>query len=185
MFERPKVIASVRVVVVASACLAQLALFAATFEAKNARVVEVTVYPDRAEVVREATIDVPAGASTVEFKDIPVAAEPDSLRIAAKGVPAVLGAVAIRERADTPKDTPEQVALRDELKRIEGELAKIGSQDRVAAELREFLKALRATTAQRESENIGSGRVDPTAITDAPSRIASCCRISPSCGCAA
>lgn len=164
MIERRRMTACVRVVVLVSACFAPLASLAATIEAKSARVVEVTVYPDRAEVVREATFEVPAGASTVAFKEIPFAAEPDSLRVAAKGVPAVLGAVAIRERADTPKDTPEQIALRDEVKRLEGELSKIGSQDRVAADLREFLKSLRATTAQRESENIGAGRADPAGI---------------------
>lgn len=147
------------------ATLAPYAGFAAMIEAKGSHVVEVTVYPDRAEVVREATVEVPAGASTVEFRAIPVGAEPDSLRVTAKGVPAVLGAVAIRQRADTPKETAELVALRDEVKRLEGELAKIGSQDRVASELREFLKSLRATTAQRESENIGAGRADPAAIS--------------------
>jgi uncharacterized protein (TIGR02231 family) len=150
--------------VAAAACLASGSLPAATLEAKGARVIEVTVYPDRAEVVREATFDVPAGASTVEFRDIPLAAEPDSLRVAAKGVPAVLGAVAIRARADTPKETPEQLALREEVKRIERELSKIGTQDRVAGDLREFLKSLRATTASRESENLGAGKADPAGI---------------------
>ena len=164
MIEPKRLTAAVRGVLVILACFVPLAVPAATIEAKSARVVEVTVYPDRAEVVREATFEVPAGASTVEFRDIPVAAELDSLRVAAKGVPAVLGAVAIRERADTPKATPEQIAFRDDVKRIEGELSKIGSQDRVAADLREFLKSLRATTVQRESENIGSGRADPAAI---------------------
>ena len=164
MIELKELTAGVRVVFVAFACFVALAAPAATIDAKGARVVEVTVYPDRAEVVREATFEVPAGASTVEFRDIPVAAEPDSLRVAAKGVPAVLGAVAIRERADTPKETPEQLALSGEVKRIEGELSKIGSQDRVAADLREFLKSLRATTVQRESENLGAGRADPAGI---------------------
>ena len=164
MIELKALTAGVRVVFVVVCCFVALAVPAATIEAKSARVVEVTVYPDRAEVVREATFEVPAGASTVEFRDIPVAAEPDSLRVAAKGVPAVLGAVAIRERAETPKETPEQLALGDDVKRIEGELSKIGSQDRVAADLREFLKSLRATTVQRESENLGAGRADPAGI---------------------
>jgi uncharacterized protein (TIGR02231 family) len=146
------------------ACLVSASAGAAALEARNARMTEVTVYPDRAEVVREATVEVPAGASTIEFKDVPFAADPSSLRVSAKGVETVLGAVVIRERADTPKETPELVALRDEVKRLEGELAKVASQDRVAADLREFLKSLRATTAQRESENIGSGRVDPAGI---------------------
>jgi len=166
MTKSSRIAASILGSVVATlTALAPHAALGATIEAKAGRVIEVTVYPDRAEVVREAMVEVPAGASSVEFRDIPVAAEPDSLRVAAKGVPAVLGAVTIRERADTPKETAEQVALRDEVKRLEGELSRIGSQDRVASDLREFLKSLRATTAQRESENLGAGRVDPAGIS--------------------
>src|SRR5262245_46214130 len=137
---------------------------AATLPAKNARIVDVTVYPDRAEVIREATVELPAGASTVEFNDIPLYAEPDSLRVTAKGVTALLGAVTIRQRAETPKDSPEFQALRDEVKRLEGEISKIGAQGRVATELHDFLVALRATTAQRASEEIGAGRGDPATI---------------------
>lgn len=137
---------------------------AATIEARGGRIVEVTVFPDRAEVVREARVELPAGPSTVEFSGIPFTVEPDSLRVSATGVPAVLGAVEIRERADTPKETAEQAALRAEVRRLEGEIAKLGAQDRVGSDLREFLKSLRATTAQRESENLGAGRADPAAI---------------------
>jgi uncharacterized protein (TIGR02231 family) len=137
---------------------------AMTVDATKARIVDVTAYPDRAEVVREVTVDVPSGASMVQFKDIPATAEADSLRVTAKGVPAVLGAVTIRMRADAPKETPEQIALRDEVKRLERELAKLASQDRVSAELRDFLKSLRASTAQRSSEEIGAGKSDPASI---------------------
>jgi uncharacterized protein (TIGR02231 family) len=137
---------------------------ATTVDASKSRIVDVTAYPDRAEVVREVKVDVPAGASIVQFKDIPATAEPDSLRVTAKGVPAVLGAVTIRTRADAPKETPELIALRDEVKRLEGELAKLASQDRVSVDLRDFLKSLRASTAQRSSEEIGAGKADPASI---------------------
>lgn len=137
---------------------------AATVATKNARVVEVTVYADRAEVVREVTLDLPAGPSTLEFADIPRGAEPDSFRLSAKGVPAVLGAVEIRERADTPKEAPERLALQQEVDRIQGELDQLTAQDATAADLRTFLKALGATTAQRESENLGTGKGDVASI---------------------
>ena len=140
------------------------AAHAMTVDAAKARIVDVTAYPDRAEVVREVTVDVPSGASIVQFRDIPASAEPDSLRVTAKGVPTVLGAVTIRMHADTPKDTPEQIALRDEVKRLEKELAKLASQDRVSTDLRDFLKSLKASTAQRTSEEIGAGKADPDAI---------------------
>ena len=59
-----------RAVVLVSVSLVAPAVGAATLEASKAHVTEVTVYPDRAEVVREATLEVPSGASTVEFRDI-------------------------------------------------------------------------------------------------------------------
>jgi hypothetical protein len=136
----------------------------APIDARHARIVDVTAYPDRAEVVREVTVDLPAGASVVQFRDIPIAAEPDSLRITAKGVPAVLGAVTVRAWAEAPKETAELIAMREEVKRLEGELAKLASQGAVASDLREFLKSLRATTAERTSEAIGAGKADPASI---------------------
>ena len=84
----------------------------APIAAQDAHVTRVTVYADRAEVVREATARVPEGPSQVAFAGIPVGVDPDSIRIAARGVPARIGA------ADA------------EVKRIERELA--------AKERREF-----------------------------------------------
>lgn len=136
----------------------------AATDAPHGRIVDVTVYADRAEIVRERTVDVPAGASVVEFRDLPLNVEPDSLRVAAKGVPAVLGAVTIRRNAEYPHDTPELIALRDEVKRLEGELAKQASRDTVASDLRTFLATLRTTTAQRASEQIAAGKSDPASI---------------------
>jgi uncharacterized protein (TIGR02231 family) len=45
----------------------------------------VTVYPDAAIVTRVATIDLPAGDSILTFKDLPLALDPASLRVAGSG----------------------------------------------------------------------------------------------------
>jgi len=120
MIERPgRIVSRIRLLVLLPALLAAPGAHAAALEAKSSRIVEVTVYPDRAEVVREVRVELPAGDSSVELADIPFAVEPDSLRVSAKGVSAVLGAVEIRDRADEPKETPEQLRLRDDVKRIE------------------------------------------------------------------
>jgi len=137
---------------------------AATIAATDSRIVEVTVYPDRAEVVREARVELPKGASTIELSGIPFGADPDSIRVSARGVPATFGAVEIRARVDEPKESAEQKALEAEVKRLEGEIAKIGVQSGTSNDLREFLKSLRATTSERESENLGAGRADPASI---------------------
>jgi len=136
----------------------------ATIPAQNARIVEVTVFPDRAEVVREAKVELSAGVSTVEFSVLPWQVEPDSLRASARGVAASLGAVELRERADEPKETPDLVAAREEVRRIEMDLGALAAADRTTQEMREFLTALKATAAARESEEIGEGKADPNSI---------------------
>ena len=45
----------------------------------------VTVYPDAAVVTRVATLDLPAGDSTLAFKDLPLSLDPASLRVAGAG----------------------------------------------------------------------------------------------------
>ncbi len=45
----------------------------------------VTVYPDAAIVTRVATLDLPAGESTLAFRDLPLALDPASLRVAGAG----------------------------------------------------------------------------------------------------
>ena len=66
-------------------------LFAATIPADEARIVKVTVYRDRAEVVERAVVQLPAGSSTIEFGGIPFGVESDSVRVAAEGVPGDAG----------------------------------------------------------------------------------------------
>ncbi len=151
----------------AAACVLVLAvgaLPAATIRAGGARIVRVTTFPDRAEIVREARVDLPAGASTVEFPGLPWHVEPDSLRATASGVPAVLGAVELKPAAQEPEEPPELVAAREEVRRLERELADLEAQEETAKELREYIGALQATTAVRESERLGEGRADPASI---------------------
>jgi hypothetical protein len=135
---------------------------AAALPAK-ARVTEVTVFPDRAEIVRVAALDLPAGLSAVEFTDLPWSLEPDSVRIAAEGVAAVLGAVEIRPEAGEPGETPEQIAAQAEVKRIDRLIAELVAAEGNAAELKKFIASLAASTGSRESERLAEGRADPAA----------------------
>jgi len=138
---------------------------AATVTTEDARIGEVTVYRDRAEVNRTVTVDVPAGASTVEFSGIPVGVESDSLRISAQGVPAVLGAVKIVESVEKPRKTPEYIAAHDEVRRLERKVAETQAEDDVDQELLRFLDSLRAATAESESKKLGRGDPDPEAVS--------------------
>ena len=115
--------------------------------ASASRIVEVTVFPDRAEIVREARADLPAGGSTVEFSGLPFNVEPDSLRVTAKGVAAALGAVELKQAADQPKETPEFIAARDDVQRLENEMFAINAEEATGKDLRDFISSLKAGTS--------------------------------------
>jgi uncharacterized protein (TIGR02231 family) len=138
---------------------------AAPIEARESRIVEVTVFADRAEAIREVRVELPAGGSTVEIPDLPHGVEPDSLRVSATGVPALLGAVEIRERAEEPRETAELIAAREEVRGLERQLAALAADAEVDDELREFLGTIRATVATRESTRLTEGGVDPASIS--------------------
>lgn len=124
----------------------------------------VVVYPDRAEVTRRASVTVPAGAGEIVFEKVPPGIERDSLRVSTRGVPALIGAVELREQVQEPPKSPEYAAADDEVRRLEVELAGLDAEDAADKEMAEFLRALRATTGQRAGERLAEGRPDPEAV---------------------
>src|SRR5262249_22635638 len=111
---------------------------AGTITVPDSRIVEVTVYPDRAEIVREARVVLPAGSSTVDLTDLPWQLDAESLRVSAKGTPAVLGAVELRVRSEARDETPDTVTL-DAIASLEKEIRSLHSGEVTTKELREFL----------------------------------------------
>lgn len=128
------------------------------------RIDEVTVYLDRAEIVRELTVQLKAGANAVVFDEIPIAADADSFRVSGSGVAAQLGAVEIAFKAETPVETAEYKAAERALRELEREMADLAAQSATDADLKQFLKELRAATAKNESEKLAEGHPDAGAI---------------------
>ncbi len=64
----------------AAALMAAVPSLAAEMEARS-RIESVTVYPDAATVTRLAEIDLPAGATSLVFRDLPNTIDPSSLRV--------------------------------------------------------------------------------------------------------
>ncbi len=106
----------------------------------------------------------PAGASVISFTGLPWRTEPDSLRVNAKGVPATLGAVEMTQEAKEPPESAELIAARQEVERLEAAIAAVVAEEATSGELREFVRALKATTAKRESEKMGEGTADLASI---------------------
>ncbi len=137
---------------------------AAVVPATGAKIVRVTVYPDRAEVVREVEVKLPAGASQIQFDNVPANVEGDSLRVSGRGVAATIGAVEVRQVAHDAEVSAEFKAADAEVKKLETQWAGLEAQDAVNSQLRAYLDSLRATNAERQSEAIAAAKVDPVSL---------------------
>ncbi|HMN74148.1 MAG TPA: mucoidy inhibitor MuiA family protein, partial [Rhodoblastus sp.] len=86
---------------------------AADIEARS-RIESVTVYPDAALVTRVMEVDLPAGASNVVLRGLPMALDPASMRVSGEGSAAIgIGAVEARlAPADTKADTAIEARLK-------------------------------------------------------------------------
>ena len=105
-----------RTILLAASALTPLAATiaaAADIEARS-RIEAVTVYPDAALVTRTMEIDLPAGASNVTLRGLPIALDPASLRVTGEGTAAIgIGAVEARL---APADTKTDTAIESKLK---------------------------------------------------------------------
>jgi uncharacterized protein (TIGR02231 family) len=92
------------------------------------RIVSVVVHPDAATITRETSVDLPAGAATVVFRNLPYALDAASLRVSGESNARLLiGAVETRAAPPQPAgaDAPLDVrlkALRDERAAIQATL---------------------------------------------------------------
>lgn len=87
---------------------------AADIEART-RIDSVTLYPDAAQVTRVLEVELPAGASTVLVKGLPMSADPNSMRAAgeAGGKLAISSVEARLSPADKPADTSLEARLKN------------------------------------------------------------------------
>lgn len=118
-----------RIAILAVFVLAPLPALAADFEV-GSRIDGVTVFPDGASVTRRFAVDVPAGEHVLVLNDLPLGADPGSLRVAGMGDGRLtVGSVDARQPRVTERTDPERVkrleALRDE---------RLSLDDRISAE---------------------------------------------------
>ena len=132
----------------------------------TARISRVTVYVDRAEVVREARLTLGAGDTEVVVAGIPEGIETDSIRVRAHGTPATLGAVQVRDEVRKTEERVEAGPAERELRRLRGEIASLEGEAAVDAELQAFLASMKAVSTKTTSEDLGRGKVDPQSLQD-------------------
>lgn len=79
----------------------------------SSRIRSVTVYPDAAQVVRVAEVELPQGASSLVFKGLPYRLDPNSLRIAGEGGAQIsIGSVQSRTTPASVSRGPNSLAVK-------------------------------------------------------------------------
>jgi len=124
-------------------------------------IVSVTIYPDRATVVREANIRPGLGPQSVVFSGLPTTLVPNSLRASGSGTAAVkiLGLEVANEFLESAL-LPEIKKLEAEIEALEGDMAKTKNALEVLGTQEKFLNSIQSTTAVKASEEVAQGKPD-------------------------
>jgi len=122
-------------------------------------IVAVTVYPDRALVVRQGEAEVPAaGEHTLRLSGLPLSLLRDSLRAGGSG-PAGTRILGVEQAVEFHEAAPEatQAALRAEIERLEQELALLDERQSLQDEQQVWLRSLAEQAAKSLAWGIARG----------------------------
>lgn len=119
--------------------------------AAKSAIVSVTVYPDRATVLRETDLVLPAGTHAIVFDRLPASLIPNSLRVAGKGTAAVkiLGLDAKTQFLEAPL-LPEFHKLQAEVEALGFEVMMTRDAVEVLETQEKFLKSIEASKTSQE-----------------------------------
>lgn len=124
-------------------------------------IASVTIYPDRATIVRETNIKPVLGPQSVVFSGLPTTLIPNSLRASGRGVAAVkiLGLEVANEFLETAF-LPEIKKLEAEIDALNFEITKTKNAIEVLNTQEKFLNSIQATTTTKASEQVALGKPD-------------------------
>lgn len=125
------------------------------------RISAVTVFPDRADISRTATLTVPAGKSTIVFNELPAGLITDSLRVSEKGTGGFnIGSVETKQIFTSELAVTEEKSLQDKIAALRDQRRFIEAQIKAADTGKAFLESLTrfplSTAGEQNSRNTQS-----------------------------
>ena len=128
-------------------CLIAALLYATTAVAEEIEAVseisDVTVFPDRADVLRSARLSVPAGKHTIVFNNLPAGLIMDSLRVAGKGSAGfTIGSVETKQIFTTELAVAEEKNIQDKIAALRDRRRFIEAQIKAADTGKAYLEGL-------------------------------------------
>ena len=130
--------------------------------AAESKITAATVYSDRAKVTRIAEIELPAGAHTIVFKNMPVSIFTDSLRAEGSSKATVkFGAVSHKEIMSVGLSSEREQELKNQIEVLNDQLASINAEKIALSEQNKFIGKIGDTAALRNNENIAEMNLKP------------------------
>jgi uncharacterized protein (TIGR02231 family) len=121
----------------------------------------VTIYPDRATLVREVNLTLGSGTHSVFFENLPVSLIPNSLRVSGKGT-AVVKVVGLDLTSQYLEFAllPEVKKLQAEIDALNLDMSKTADRLEVLNTQEKFLKSIESANAAQASQEIMLGKPD-------------------------
>lgn len=153
---RPAVAA---LMLLASPAISAVSVAAAELAASS-KITSVVVYPSGAEIAREASVSLPAGQTTLVFRDLPSDIRPETIRIEGLGTSdIVIGSVEVSRQTLTEDErgviASEGRALREQREVEEKALAEVSALLEVKSTQKKFLENLATLPT---NQGLGGGR---------------------------
>jgi uncharacterized protein (TIGR02231 family) len=126
----------------------------------ESKVVDVAVFPDRARVTRRGSLTLGPGIHHIDFSELPLTLQPDSVRASGRGTPAAL--LGVDTRREYFVDTP-TAAVRELEKQIEAltdQDKALADQESAADVQLQFAKRLAEQAAEQLARGIALGRTN-------------------------
>ena len=122
-------------------------------------IIAVTVFPDRARVIRRGTLTLDAGIHQIEFVDLPLTLNNDSIRAAGRGaaVAALLG-VDVRRRYFTETPAEKVRALQKQVEELQDQDKLLSDQVSAAVVQEKFAQKLADQSAEQWARGFALGR---------------------------
>ncbi len=128
----------------------------------DSKISAVTVYTNRAKVERRAVIEVPKGAHTVIFKDVPAEMQPDSLRAEGSAAADVtIGALAHKKSFTAELTAPREKELQAQLEKLGDQRQLLFGEKQALEEEKNFIQTLSKQAALRTGEDIAEIDLKP------------------------
>lgn len=121
----------------------------------------VVIYPDRAEITREANLRLEPGFHRVIFEGLPATMIPNSVRVSGtSSISIIFLGIELEDQFLESPSLPEVQKIESQTRELEFEISKINAEMNILNSLEEFITSIQLKFAERAAQEIKLAKVD-------------------------